>query len=160
MSKLASNISLLQAHVPIHNRGPILVVEDNAAVTDMICCILECAGYQAIACAGRKAALTWVKRALEGGYSPALILLDVGFPPTNPVDFLSHLQGQFSGAHFTLPAIVLLTTCRAFHDEFAAVERVILKPFHVRDLLAEVQKAFLFNKEQTRECELISVKVC
>src|SRR5258705_12903544 len=107
MSDLAPSISSLQARAPTPNRGPILVIEDNPAITDMICCILEFAGYQAIAWAGRNAALTWINRAVEEGYLPALILLDVGFPPSNEIDFLSHLRRQFSQVHFTLPAIIL-----------------------------------------------------
>lgn len=158
MSDLAPNISWPQAHAP--TRGPILVIEDNPAITDMICCTLEFAGYQTVACADRKAAWTWLNRALEGSYLPPLILLDAGIPPTNVRDFLSHLRRQFSEAHLMLPAIILLTTNKAIHDEFAAVERVILKPFHVRDLIAEVQKVFPLNKEQTREGEFLSLEVC
>lgn len=157
MSDLAANISWLQARVP--TRGSILVIEDNPAITDMICCILEFAGYQVMACAGRKAACTWLNRALEAGSLPALILLDADIPPTNVRDFLSHLRRQFSDAYLT-PAILLLTTSKSFHDEFATVERVILKPFHVCDLIAEVQKIFPLNKEQTREGELLSLEVC
>src|SRR5438270_11386685 len=116
MSDLATTISWLQTRAP--TRGPILVIEDNPAITDVICCTLEFAGYQAVACADRKAACTWLNRALEGGHLPALILLDAGIPPTNVRDFLSHLRRQFSQAHLTPPAILLLTTSKAIHDEF------------------------------------------
>ncbi len=143
MSDLASDIASLQAPAPISNRGPILVIEDSPTITDMICCSLELAGYQAMACVSAKAALTWVNRALEVGDLPALILLDVSIPPTNGTNSLSFLRTQLREAHCTPPAIILLTTSRAIRDEFAEVERVILKPFHVRDLIAEVQKVLL-----------------
>jgi DNA-binding response OmpR family regulator len=149
MSELAPNNSSLQAAAPTSNRGPILVIEDNPAIADMICLALELAGYQAMACAGRDAALTWINRALEGGHLPALILLDVDNLPKNGADFLSHLRRQLGEAHCSLPAIILLTTSRAIHDELAAVERVILKPFHVFDLMAEVQKVLPPKIDQT-----------
>ncbi len=149
MSDLTPNISSLQAPAPTFNRESILVIEDNPAITDMICWALELAGYQAMACAGRDAALTWINRAFEGGHLPALILLDVDNLPRNGTDFLSQLRRQLREAHCSLPAIILLTTSRAIYDEFAAVERVILKPFHVRDLMAEVQKVLPPNIEQT-----------
>ena len=142
MSDLSSMTSPLQARASTPNRGPILIIEDNPAIADIICRALEIAGYQAMACAERKAALTWINRALEEGYLPALILLDVGISPTNGVDFLHVLRRQVSQAHCTPPPIILLTASKAIQDEFSAVERVILKPFHVRDLMAEVQRVF------------------
>ena len=142
MSYLAPHFSPLQVCVPSSNRGPILIIEDNPAIADIICRTLEIAGYHTMACADRKAALTWINRALEEGYLPRLILLDVGISPSNGVDFLSVLRRRFSQAHRTPPAIILLTTSKAIQAEFSAVERVILKPFHVRDLMAEVQRVF------------------
>jgi len=115
----------------------------------MICKALELAGYQAVACTGRDAALTWINRALEGGHLPALILLDVDNLPKNGADFLSHLRRQLRAVHCSLSAIILLTTGRAIHDELAVVERVILKPFHVLDLMAEVQKVLPLKIDQT-----------
>ena len=142
MSDLAPHFSPIQVCVPTSNRGPILIIEDNPAIADIICRTLEFAGYHTMACADRKAALTWINRALEGGYLPPLILLDVGISPTNSVDFLPVLRRQLGQAHCTLPPMILLTTSKAIQDEFSAVERVILKPFHVRDLMAEVQRVF------------------
>ncbi len=52
MNDLAPNIPSLQAFAPTSNRGSILVIDDSPAITDMICCVLELAGYQAMACAG------------------------------------------------------------------------------------------------------------
>ena len=149
MSELAPNDSSLQAPAPTSNRGSILVIEDNPAIADMICRALELAGFQAVACVGGDAVLTWINRAFEGGHLPALILLDVDNLPRNGTDFLSHLRRQFREAHCSLLAIILLTTSRTIYDEFAGVERVILKPFHVRDLMAEVQKVLPPNIEQT-----------
>lgn len=151
MSDLASDIASLQAPALTSKRGPVLVIEDSPAITDMICCSLELAGYQAMACVGAKAALTWINRALEGD-SPALILLNVGIPPTNGTNPLTYLRTQLREAHCPPPAIILLTTSKAIRDEFAAAERVILKPFHICDLMAEVEKVFSLNREQASGC--------
>jgi len=152
MSDLALDSSSLQAPAPTSSSGLVLVIEASPAITDMICCSLELAGYQAMACVGVKAALTWINRALEIGDSPALILLDVSIPATNGTNSLSYLRTQLREAHCTPPAIILLTTSKAIRDEFAEVERVILKPFHICDLIAEVQKALPLNREQVPGC--------
>ena len=66
---------------------------------------------------------------------PALVLLDLDNPETNGAAFLHHLRVEWS----TAPPIIVLTTSKEIHDELAG-ERVVQKPFHVRDLLAEIHK--------------------
>jgi DNA-binding response OmpR family regulator len=142
MGNLAFNTSAIQACAPISNKEFILVIEENPAITDMIRYTLELAGYPVRACSGEKASLASIHHALEVDNLPALILLDVNILPTNISDFLSHLRAQLSEARCRLPAIILLTTSKIIHDRFMTTERVILKPFHISDLIAEVQKVF------------------
>ena len=110
----------------------VLVVEDNVAIADIICQTLKLAGYRARAHAGGEA---WIDNAMKSDDPPALVLLDLDNPETNGAAFLHHLRVEWS----TAPPIIVLTTSKEIHDELAG-ERVVQKPFHVRDLLAEIHK--------------------
>ncbi len=55
----------------------ILIAEDHPAIQELLCSVLQLAGYRTTACAGRQAALTWIDRTLPSGDCPALILLDL-----------------------------------------------------------------------------------
>ena len=110
----------------------VLVVEDNVAIADLLCQTLMLAGYRATAHAGGEA---WIDNAMKSDDPPALVLLDLDNPETNGAAFLHHLRVEWS----TAPPIIVLTTSKEIHDELAG-ERVVQKPFHVRDLLAEIHK--------------------
>ena len=110
----------------------VLVVEDNLAIADILCQALKLAGYRATAHAGGEA---WIDNAMQADDPPALMLLDLDNPETNGAAFLHHLRVQWS----TAPPIIALTTSKEIHDELAG-ESVVQKPFHVRDLLAEIHK--------------------
>jgi len=108
------------------------VVEYNVAIADIICQTLKLAGYRATAHAGGEA---WIDNAMKSDDPPELVLLDLDHPDTNGAAFLHHLRVEWS----TAPPIIVLTTSKEIHDELAG-ERVVQKPFHVRDLLAEIHK--------------------
>ena len=108
----------------------VLVVEDNVAIADMLCQTLELAGYRATAYVGAEA---WIDSAMQSDDPPALVLLGLDNPETNGAAFLHHLRVEWK----TAPPIIVLTTSKEIHDEVAG-ERVVQKPFHVRDLLAEI----------------------
>src|SRR5438552_3834942 len=110
----------------------VLVVEDNVAIADMLCQTLELAGYRATAHVGGE---TWIDKAMQSNEPPALVLLGLDNPETNGAAFLHHLRVEWN----TAPPIIVLTTSKEIHDELAG-ERVVQKPFHVRDLLAEIHK--------------------
>ena len=110
----------------------VLVVEDNVTIADILCQALKLAGYRATAHAGGEA---WIDNAMQSEDPPALVLLDLDNPETNGAAFLHQLRVEWNPA----PPIILLTTSKEIHDELAG-ERVVRKPFHIRDLLAEIHK--------------------
>jgi two-component system chemotaxis response regulator CheY len=119
----------------------ILIAEGHPAIQELLCWALQLAGYRTTACAGRQAALTWIDRAMPSGDCPALILLDLSIPCTNEAaDFLYHLRARWHDACGVLPQIIVLTTYKKVQEDLMPTEHMVLKPFHVRDLMALVQR--------------------
>jgi CheY-like chemotaxis protein len=123
----------------------ILIAEDHPAIQELLCRALQLAGYRTTACAGRQAALTWRDKAMAPGDCPALILLDLSIPCANDAAaFLYHLRARWHDACGVLPQIIVLTTYKEVHKDLTPMERVVLKPFHIRDLVALIQKVMPF----------------
>ena len=113
----------------------VLVVDDNPAIRDMVSWALELDGYEPAEAAEGQEALDWIYSASREGRYPAVILLDLAMPGMHGVAFLHQLYRQWEAAH-PLPAIVIITAGTDGQEEEAlGVQQVIVKPFHVRDLL-------------------------
>jgi len=124
-----------EEHQPV-----VLVVDDNPAIRDMVSWALELDGYEPAEAAEGQEALDWIESALREGRYPSVILLDLAMPGMNGASFLEHLNQQWEMAH-PLPAIVVITAGADGPDaESLGVQQVIVKPFHVRDLLDAVRQ--------------------
>jgi two-component system chemotaxis response regulator CheY len=121
-------------------RQPIvLVVDDNPAIRDMVSWALELDGYEPAEASEGQEALDWIDSALREGRYPSVILLDLAMPGMNGITFLKELYRQWEITH-PLPAIVVITAGTDSPDaEVLGVQQVIVKPFHVRDLLDVVR---------------------
>jgi DNA-binding response OmpR family regulator len=118
----------------------ILIAEDQPAIQELLCWVLQLAGYRTTKCAGRQAALTWRDRAMPAGDHPTLILLDLSILyTTDAANFLRHLRARWLAACGKLPQIIVLTTNKQVQEDLTPGEWVVLKPFHVRDLIALIQ---------------------
>jgi DNA-binding response OmpR family regulator len=123
----------------------VLIAEDQPAIQELLRCVLQLAGYRTTVCAGRQAALTWIDRVMLSEDYPALILLDLSIPCTNDAaDFLRHLRARWHDACGELPPIIVLTTSKQVQEDLTPREWVVLKPFHVRDLLVLIQRVIPF----------------
>jgi CheY-like chemotaxis protein len=123
----------------------VLIAEDQPAIQELLRWLLQLAGYRTTSCAGRQAALTWIDGAMPSGDSPVLILLDLSIRCTNDAaDFLHQLRTRWHDACGSTPQVIVLTTNKRVQEDLAPMERVVLKPFHVRDLLALIQWAVPF----------------
>jgi DNA-binding response OmpR family regulator len=119
----------------------ILIAEDQPAIQELLCWTLQLAGYRPTVCAGRQAALTWKDQAMAPGDGPTLLLLDLSLLcVTDAADFLRHLRARWWDAGGVLPQIIVVTTSKQAQAELGIRERVLLKPFHVRELLALVRQ--------------------
>jgi two-component system, chemotaxis family, chemotaxis protein CheY len=122
-------------------RHPIvLVVDDNSAIRDMLSWALELDGCEPAEAAEGYEAFAWMDNASREGRYPAVILLDLAMPGMDGRAFLARLHAQWE-ANRPLPSIVVITARGADTDISAlGIENVIVKPFHVRDLLDLVRK--------------------
>ena len=113
----------------------VMIVDDNPAIRDMVSWALELNGYESVGAAEGQEALTWMDNAACEGRYPAVILLDLAMPGMDGDTFLVRLQDRW-GASCPLPAIVIITAASGDSvKEDLPVQHVIVKPFHVHDLL-------------------------
>ena len=113
----------------------VMIVDDNPAIRDMVSWALDLDGYEPVGAAEGQEALTWIDNAAYEGRYPAVILLDLAMPGMDGDTFLDRLQDRW-GASCSLPAIVIITAASVDSvKEDLPVQHVIVKPFHVRDLL-------------------------
>ncbi|HZS77119.1 MAG TPA: response regulator [Ktedonobacteraceae bacterium] len=122
-------------------RAPIvLVVDDNPAIRDMVSWALELDGFEPAEASEGQEALAWMDNAAREGRYPSVILLDLAMPGMDGNAFLQHLQEQWEASR-PMPAIVLITAGSAPPEiPKTYIKQVIVKPFHVRDLLDAIHK--------------------
>jgi CheY-like chemotaxis protein len=126
-----------------HSQLPVvLVIDDNPAIRDMVSWALELEGYEPAEAAEGQEALDWLQSAAREGRYPVVILLDLTMPGMDGATFLTRLHAQWEAAQAPQPrpAIVVITAAKGGHDVTSlGVEQIIVKPFHVRDLLDVVR---------------------
>ncbi len=125
-----------QIQQTVDGRQPVvLVVDDNPAIRDMVSWALELDGYEPAEAADGQEALDWMHNAAREGRYPSVILLDLAMPGMDGDAFLERLHRQWEPVH-PLPSIVVITAKAGTPDaEAMGVSQVMVKPFHVRDLL-------------------------
>jgi len=113
----------------------ILVVEDEAAIRDMLAFTLEAAGFEVSLAANAEQAQALLRARL-----PDLVLLDWMLPGTSGVALAQKLRSRSETAH--LP-ILMLTAKGAEADQVegfeAGVDDYVVKPFSPRALVARIQ---------------------
>ena len=123
----------------------IVIAEDQPAIRDLLCWTLQLAGYRTAVCTGRHAAFTGAdKKMIGGNVSVVVLLLDLSLLGTNEAeDFLHRLRTRWQEACNVLPQIIVLTTNTQVRVALGRRERVLQKPFHIRELLVLVGQAIL-----------------
>jgi CheY-like chemotaxis protein len=112
---------------------PILVVDDDDAILELVQMTLENEGYSVITASDGAEALELLEK-----HSPSLILLDMRMPRVN--------GWQFAEAYRKRPAphspIVVITAATDVAQRAADIgaEGFLGKPFDLRDLLAAVER--------------------
>ena len=120
----------------LRKRQPIvLVVDDNPAIRDMVSWALELDGYEPAEAAEGSEALAWMDNAAREGCYPSVILLDLAMPGMDGTTFLERLRAQWEPSR-PMPSIVVITARAGCPDVSSlGVQKVVIKPFHMRDLL-------------------------
>ena len=111
-----------------------LVIEDVPEMSDLICMYLANANYEPLACETAEGAL----EKLRGGFSPALVLLDLNLPGMSGFDFLKIFRQEFKT---TIP-VVIVSARDADEDIIAGLgygaDEFVTKPFSPKVLVARV----------------------
>lgn len=125
----------------------ILVVEDDDDTSEVICTVLENAGYRPLPVATGEDALDTISRS-----APDLVLLDIKLPDINGLDILRTVR-----AYSFLPMIVLSGVGQD-RDRVVALESgaddYLGKPFSPEELVARV-RALLRRVEWTPSREIV-----
>ncbi|HEY6541244.1 MAG TPA: response regulator [Ktedonobacteraceae bacterium] len=129
----------MESKVQDRQRSVVLIVDDNPAIRDMVSWALELDGFEAAEVADGQEALAWMDNAAREGRYPAAILLDLSMPRMDGDTFLQRLQVQWENARPIPPVIVITAAQNTPQQRPTHVNQVIIKPFHVRDLLDAVR---------------------
>jgi two-component system, chemotaxis family, chemotaxis protein CheY len=125
-----------------HSIPHILLVEENPLLQELLSQMLGLAGYRVTVYGGTQEALiAWIdsQQARLSEDAPTCLLLDLSFLYTNATGFLHSIRTQWQQVTGVIPRIIVLATNRMVAVELAPQVRVILKPFHMRDLLALIR---------------------
>jgi DNA-binding response OmpR family regulator len=120
-------------------RSVVLIVDDNPAIRDMVSWALELDGFEPAEVTDGQEALAWMDNAAREGRYPALILLDLSMPHMDGGTFLQRLRVQWEKARPIPPIIIITAAQNTPQQPSTHVNQVIIKPFHVRDLLDAVR---------------------
>ncbi len=114
-------------------RRPVLVVDDDAVVREMVVLMLEDAGYQVVAAGDGHEALEQVSQEM-----PALILLDMRMPRMNGWEFAR----VFRERHNHHAPIIVLTAAEDARQRAAdaRAEGYLGKPFNLDELILIVER--------------------
>ena len=113
----------------------ILVIEDDAAISELICMNLEAAGYETLAIFDGDKAAEMIND--EECSDAALALVDVMLPGKNGFELMADLQSA------QIPVIYLTAkddVVSKVHGLKAGAEDYIVKPFEVLELLVRIEK--------------------
>lgn len=118
----------------------ILIAEEQPAIRELLCWMLHLAGYRAMVCIQREAALTWREQATTLEDLPVVFLVDLSsMCASEAADFSRSVRAGWQAVYPVLPRIIVLTTQPQAQAELGIRERVLLKPFHARDLLSLIR---------------------
>lgn len=132
-------------------KGHILVVDDEAAIRDMIRTCLEMAGFKVMLCANGHLAQQMITQD-----PPSLIILDWMMPMLNGLELTRKLKREKQTA--SIP-IIMLTAKEQEQDRVSGLDEgmddYMTKPFSPRELVARV-KAVLRRTQPEAEVETLS----
>ncbi|MBP3701884.1 MAG: response regulator transcription factor [Lachnospiraceae bacterium] len=115
-----------------NNRYKILLVEDETNIRLVVTTLLESADYQVI-----PAGTCGLAKTLFASYQPDLVILDLGLPDQDGMDFLEWLRREF------LTPVIVLSARTDEKDKVLALDAgandYVTKPFGSAELLARIR---------------------
>ena len=119
-------------------RPVVLVIDDQAAILEMLSWALTLHGYHPVCAVNGQEALAWIKYALQTGHYPVAILLDLLMPVMNGTGFLATLRTWWN-APVPIPPIILLTVDKNHYGDLGC-DDVLIKPFHIHELYERLRR--------------------
>ena len=120
----------------INDKKTILVVEDDGDMNELICAVLQEAGYNTVSVSSGEKGLEKARKE-----KPDLVLLDVMLPEMDGVDVCRCIT---SGESTKGVPVIMVTIRKELSTKLASyiagARRFITKPFGVEELLGEVEK--------------------
>lgn len=134
------------------NKSVILIVEDEAGISNFIAAILKANDYKMIKAVTGKEAIS-----MTASYSPDLILLDLGLPDMDGMDVLKTIR-EWS----TIPVVVV--SARGHEREKVealdlGADDYITKPFGTAELLARIRTGIRHSPKNRGENTLESTSL-
>jgi two-component system chemotaxis response regulator CheY len=115
----------------------ILVVDDSAAMRQLVSFAAKGAGYDVMAADGGKDAL----KKLDGGQQIDMVITDVNMPEMDGIEFIKQLRGM---VNYRFTPIVMLTTesqeDKKREGKAAGASGWIVKPFKPEQLIEVIKK--------------------
>ncbi|MBO5726793.1 MAG: response regulator transcription factor [Clostridia bacterium] len=131
----------------IQNKYKILLVEDEKNIRNLVATMLETEGYQTIHANSCSSAKT-----MFNSYLPELVILDLGLPDADGMNFLEFVRKD------SLVPIIVLSARTNELDKIIALDGgandYITKPFSSGELLARVRAALRNNRFSADEGRL------
>jgi two-component system, OmpR family, response regulator MtrA len=123
-------------------RGKVLVVDDDAALAEMLSLVLRNEGFEAVWCGHGDKALSAFRDS-----RPDLVLLDVMLPGQNGVDVCREIRSE------SVVPIVMLTAKSDTIDVVAGLEAgaddYVAKPFKAKELVARIRTRLRRSPEES-----------
>ncbi len=118
----------------VSSRGPVLVVEDEPSIRELLCDALEQEGLEVITAAEGEQAIRIAK-----AHRPAVVLLDMGLPLVDGAAVADAIRDAYGGA---VPFVVV-TASRRIEEAAARIgaARYFTKPFDIPELIRAVRAA-------------------
>ena len=114
------------------NSGPILVVDDDPNILDVVSELLDMEGYRVATAANGAEALQFVET-----QHPSLVLLDMRMPVLDGWGFAKELRAR--GVKLPILVMTAAQNARVWAEEIGA-QGYVAKPFEVPALLDAVEK--------------------
>ena len=131
----------------IQNKYKILIVEDDVNIRNIVSTILETSGYQVLLAKSCATAKT-----IFASHLPDLIILDLGLPDEDGMNFLDYVRRD------SLKPIIVLSARSDDKDKVTALDKgandYVTKPFSSAELLARIRTALRNSRFSSAEGRL------
>lgn len=133
-------------------KGRILVIEDEAAINDLLCMNLEAAGYEAVAVFDGEEA----ERLLEADHAFDCALVDIMLPGRDGFELLPGLKARDIPVIFLTARADLPSKVKGLRD---GAEDYIVKPFEMLELLVRLEKVLQRRRNLREPIRILDVEI-